>query len=326
MSLLAPRGMEWVVVRTHRKALWTAAILLALSVALLIAVPLWASDLADRYAGNSCPIQRSDGSCTDNTWFIADSGWAYTQLMQNSGIILALLPVGVAVFVAGPLIARELESGTYRMSWTQSASPSRWLISRTALPALILGAGAAVLIALYHWARSTDADTGAAESWPSPSAFPTTGPAGVAYVLLAVALAALAALLVRRTLPAMVLAGAVTGGAVLGMEHLRSHLWPTTYAVNATPGSWPTEAGSWTLDEGLVTADGRHLDAGLCLSGRPAEETACWVQHQVTGSYAVLHPASDFWPLQLVETGAVLAAAALVTAIAFRILRHRAAV
>jgi hypothetical protein len=35
------------------------------------------------------------------------------------------------------------------------------------------------------------------------------------------------------------------------------------------------------------------------------------------------HPASHFWPLQLVETGIVLAVAALATAAAFALLRRR---
>ncbi|MBC2865717.1 hypothetical protein [Streptomyces mexicanus] len=41
------------------------------------------------------------------------------------------------------------------------------------------------------------------------------------------------------------------------------------------------------------------------------------------GYYAVYHPQSHFWPLQLTETGIVLAVTVLATAAAFTVLRRR---
>ncbi|GAA1377496.1 hypothetical protein [Streptomyces beijiangensis] len=322
MNGLALRGPDWVAVRVHRGTLWTAAVLLVLSVALLVAVPLWAADLAEKYAGSSCPIRLSNGSCTDNTWFIASSDWAYRELMAKAGVALLLLPVAFALFVAGPLIARELESGTYRMSWTQSVSPARWLTTRTVLPALALGAGTAALIGMYRWARW--AGPGVRGNWYADSTFPATGPVGVAYVLLAVALAALAALLVRRTLPAMGIAGAATSIVIWVMPHLRGHLWPTTYAAGNSPRSWPAGPNTWVQEQGLVDSSGKRLPYDLCLKGM-TDENACWTKNHISGPYAVFHRASDYWPLQLVETGIVLALTALAAAAAFRLLRRTAA-
>ncbi|MEK8144329.1 hypothetical protein NKH18_28275 [Streptomyces sp. M10(2022)] len=43
----------------------------------------------------------------------------------------------------------------------------------------------------------------------------------------------------------------------------------------------------------------------------------------MTGWFYDYHPASHFWPLQLVETGILLVLAALAVALAFRVLRRR---
>lgn len=55
------------------------------------------------------------------------------------------------------------------------------------------------------------------------------------------------------------------------------------------------------------------------------DSTACLKAHDVTGFYSEYHPASHFWPLQLVETGITLALTALVLAAAFTLLRRRTA-
>lgn len=47
--------------------------------------------------------------------------------------------------------------------------------------------------------------------------------------------------------------------------------------------------------------------------------------HDITAHYLDYHPASHFWPVQLVETGILLALAALALTLAFRVLRRRTA-
>lgn len=45
----------------------------------------------------------------------------------------------------------------------------------------------------------------------------------------------------------------------------------------------------------------------------------------MTGFFSTYHPASHFWPLQLMETGIVLAITATATTTAFVLLRRRTA-
>ncbi|NUS28437.1 MAG: ABC transporter permease, partial [Streptomyces sp.] len=47
--------------------------------------------------------------------------------------------------------------------------------------------------------------------------------------------------------------------------------------------------------------------------------------HHAVAYYAEYHPASHFWPLQLIETGILLAVAAAATIAAFLMLRRRTA-
>ncbi|MEU6933778.1 hypothetical protein AB0A05_31970 [Streptomyces sp. NPDC046374] len=63
--------------------------------------------------------------------------------MEYAGTGLVLLPLLVGAFVAGPLVARAFESGTYRLGLTQSVTPAAWLrtkavtatVTAVALPA-----------------------------------------------------------------------------------------------------------------------------------------------------------------------------------------------
>lgn len=93
------RGPYWVAARTHRSTLQGAAGLLVLAVLLLIAIRVWGGGLAGGY-------------------------WTDTRIVENAASVIALLPYLIAAFVAGPVVARELESGTHQLLWTQSVSPS----------------------------------------------------------------------------------------------------------------------------------------------------------------------------------------------------------
>ena len=54
--------------------------------------------------------------------------------LQNALAALVLIvPALVGVFFGAPLVARELEAGTYRLAWTQSVTRVRWLAVKLAL-------------------------------------------------------------------------------------------------------------------------------------------------------------------------------------------------
>ncbi|QHY96480.1 ABC-2 family transporter protein [Streptomyces sp. S4.7] len=316
MNSLTPRGPAWVAVRQHRPALWTALLLTVLTVGCVVAARVWVGSAGVVVScGKGCEM-----STTASGWF----RWAENYV----GHAAVLLPLVVAAFTAGPLIARELESGMYRLAWTQSVSPARWLAVRLAGAAAVATAGAVLLTVTLRWSRSysqEDAFLSMARSWSGREVYPALGATVVGYVLLAVAVGALAAVLLRRTLLAIAVGVAATGGVSLFFAWVRPHLWPVVKAEGGA-GTSPFTASSepWIVREGVVLADGGRMTYKQCLdmgfSKSPCDPGS--TPTAVTRFYEY-HPASHFWPLQLVETGIVLVLAAACVFAAFKVLGRR---
>jgi hypothetical protein len=117
-----------------------------------------------------------------------------------SALVLAI-PALIGMFWGAPLIAHELETGTFRLAWTQSVSRLRWLFVKLGLVGLASFLAAALLSLMATW-------------WYSPldkanqdrfglSSFSLHGFVPGGYAVFAFALAATVGLLLRRTLPAM---------------------------------------------------------------------------------------------------------------------------
>ncbi|MEU0087932.1 ABC transporter permease [Streptomyces sp. NPDC006274] len=300
------RGVTWVVVRQHRRILTTMVVLLA--VATLVTGGLRVAYEATAYS--------------------ADTG-LFTRFAFHGGLSAVadffaraapLLPLLVAAVVAGPVIARELESGTYKLVWSQSVPPARWFAAKTAVPAAavaLAGAGVVVLFRVLWGPTASDYRL----SWHERQVFLALGPTLVAHCLLAVAVGALVGLLVRRTMAAMSSAGLVTGAVMLVMTWLSGSLWPPVTVEQRGlrhEGWWDR----YVTDEGLLTSAGERLPPTTC-SGPAYEYETCLARHDVVGRYWDYHPDSHLWPLQLVESGVVLALAGAVACAAFRIFRRR---
>ncbi|HET6860307.1 MAG TPA: ABC transporter permease [Streptomyces sp.] len=296
------RGPQWVVVRQHRVPLWTL-------LALLIAV-----------AGTAAFLQGwiAVGDTTQSG--MANGG--LSAFLLHSTTVSVVFPLLVGAFVAGPMVARELESGTYKLLLTQSMTATRWLAVRIALATAVAVAGATVLVATYRlgWAAMNTIPVWYRE------AYETIGPVPVAYAVLGVGIGALAGLLVRRTVPAMgvtVLAVGAVHATVYGL--LREHLWPVETITSAAEMAQP--AGTQFLDHGMLTATGERLSWRPCYDAAVADPDPdpirCMADRGGVTHFADTHPVSHAWPMQLVETCIVLALAALAVAVAFRVLRRR---
>lgn len=127
--------------------------------------------------------------------------------VQLIGSLLIFGPVLFGVFWGAPLVARELESGTYRLAWTQGVSRTRWFASRAAVgaSAVILASGL-LAFAFTWWSKPFDL-TGTTRI--SPPTFDQRGIVPIAYALFAFGLGVALGALFRRTLPAM--AGSIVG-------------------------------------------------------------------------------------------------------------------
>ena len=315
-----PRAHARVLVRQHRRALWLTGALVQIWIAVVVGITLWADHVNDAFEASPCTSVVTDRSC-DHRWQEFDLALSVRQtVLGYAGLCVTVLPGLVAAFVAGPVIGREFESGTYKLSWTQSASPAQWLLARLAAPAALLVAGVSVLSAVFAWSRARSEGLYPVH-WYGNTSFGALGTAPVAYALLGLALGALAGLLTRRTLPAMSVAVFATAAVAVALNRVRAGLWPPDTRTS-TGSAWPqTPDDAWFVETGRLTRDGTRLPSDTCWDAGPGADR-CLADRGVTGSYLDYHPASHFWPLQLLETGILLVLAAAATALAFRVLRR----
>jgi ABC-type transport system involved in multi-copper enzyme maturation permease subunit len=152
----------------------------------------------------------------------------YKGLQVAVVALVLVVPALIGMFWGAPLIAHELETGTFRLAWTQSVSRLRWLFVKLGLVGLasMVVAGALSLMATW-WASPLDKVN---QNRFSASQFALHGFVPAGYAVFAFALAATVGLLMRRTLPAMAVTLAGFIGARLAVTYwLRPHyLSPVT--------------------------------------------------------------------------------------------------
>jgi hypothetical protein len=316
----ALRGPVRVVVRQHKRALIIAGVLVLAVIGVLIGATLWNSYLTTAFEAGSCSGAGDPGrGCYQRVRDHLDAVMAFSRLLMYTSLLLTALPALAAGFIAGPMIARELETGTYKVAWTQSVTPTHWLAAKLAVPAVLSLACVSLLSGVVGWTRS-HTSTDYPVEWFNPPVFSATGTAPLGYTLLGLAAGALTGLLIRRTVAAMSAAALATGAVIVLMATLRRGLWPVRTVSGA---SLDVDGDIWWLNVGRITGDGERLPIDMCMNIDDKAESRCLADHDITGTYLDYHPASHFWPLQLMETGILLALAALAVTLAFRVLRRR---
>ncbi|MET9975526.1 ABC transporter permease [Streptomyces microflavus] len=307
------RGSVRVLLRMHRRSLWAAGTLLALGIGIVVGLLVWV-------AAQRCPDEDVAACGDGDLYMITTAQNAAESLLSGGGSALLLLACLVGAFVTGPLIARELESGAFRMAWVQSVSPARWLAARLAVPAALSVAGIGVLSVVYRWGWTEVSNSNTfGLDWFNDGIFPGIGPVAVGYALFGVAVGALCALLIRRMLLSMAVTTVVLGVVMTGFTQRRWMLWP----VDRLLGKGYPGAGAWTTEAGMLTASGEKLFWRDCPStDKDPNGVDCMADRGGVTTFTDYHPASHFWPLQFVETGILLALAALAVFAAFRVLRR----
>ncbi|MFE7545783.1 ABC transporter permease [Streptomyces platensis] len=314
-------GLVWLVRRQHR--LFFGVLLAAVAAGAVGCAVLRgrAAAFIDAHHLDGCSmislVPRCDGTQDAVTAFRS----AYGRPLQLAEMELLLLPVLIGLFLGAPLIARELEAGTHKLVLTQSVGPLRWLAAKTALPALVVLTGTTVLSAVFAWLWQVVGDEVSGSYWYSTLGFASLGPVPVAYSLLALAIGVLAGLRLRRT----VLTMGVTLGAMVVvqvvLQQIRPYLLPTRSTEFGPKESAQLPDDAWLVGQGYYTRSGAHLPDTVCESAGNYE--GCLRTHDVVGQYMDHHPVSHHWPLAWIESGIVLALTAVLTVIAFRVMRRR---
>ncbi|GAA2293838.1 hypothetical protein OKJ48_07165 [Streptomyces kunmingensis] len=301
-TLPGPDGLVWTVLRLHRTALWMWVGYVVISVGLLLW--LWGP-------GSSAAREAFDAfgytGAQDNAFHGLSSTLplfgSFDAVFYNPLSLTRIASVAVALFAAGPLIARELESGTAQLAWTQSVTPARWLATKLIVPALFVAVGTSLVVVLYRMVWDARGHLLVAGIGPRDFAF-SIGLATVADVLFGLALGVLVALLVRRTLPALAIAG--IGQYFAGA--LRGNSWPFQ--------GWHQQP-ELPIHSKAITTGGAEVSDPRCYL-----EQKCLDEHHIAGFTREYLPSPDYWPRQLTETGILLGLTVLAVVAAFLVLRR----
>jgi hypothetical protein len=321
--------MVWVTWRQHRIALAGVAVLLG-----ALAVYLWLAGLQIHHAYATDCHQGSSLACGINF----SGRYGTTGILAS--VFLQAVPVLIGAFAGAPVLARELETGTYRFAWTQGIGRWRWTLAKLVLLAVVVTALAGAFSVLYSWYNQPFFAAGYAIPF-STRVFDLGEVAFAAWTLAAFSIGALAGMLIRRVVPAIAAAlAAYTGLAVATALYLRQHYMTPLLTSNPNlPGSawsvsqWYTKGGKFAFPaQGgqLVRAVNQFCGSGISINGRRAARTfngspaQCLSRHGYT-QWTSYQPGSRFWAFQWIEGGWLLALSVLLIAVTVWLVRRRAA-
>lgn len=213
------------------------------------------------------------------------SRYSFAILFSQDGLPAAFAIIGA--MTGAPLVAREIEQRTQLAAWTQSVSRRRWYITKIAALTAALavtGLAAGAANAWLQYQLTAGDTTSSRWSWFVSINLALAGEAALGFAL-GVAFGAL----LRRTLPAI---GAALAGFAVLLLAARWTVQALTPATNTTGPRFAVPPGSWVLGSGARVP-------------------------------VLYHPASQYWPLQLILLTVLLAAASAALASGWRATRTR---
>ncbi|MFJ8508596.1 ABC transporter permease [Streptomyces avermitilis] len=302
------RGLTWLIWRQNRTAFWIG-LAAAAAVAVYAAVQhqhITAAVTAQHL--DACHGHEYSTPCLSR---LNSFGQHHQFPMRRPLQVMLLLPFLFGLFLGGPQLAQELESGTYRTVATQSVTRMRWFAAKLGVPlAMTVIISGVIAAAMTWWWHPVARAMGPLFRWPEWYPFYGVGPVVVGLSVLFYLLGTTLGLFLRRTVLAMG-ATLVTGAGLFALlEWARPHLWPTHTAYAQHTANPPVPKTAWLLADGPLSPDGRRVsEAWDCYAADDIKR--CLTSHGITGRWAEYHPASDLWPLQWTTTGLCLALGAV---------------
>jgi ABC-type transport system involved in multi-copper enzyme maturation permease subunit len=341
-----PRPVPWrrmagVIWRQHRYALLGVVALLG---ALALYLEVAGASMHHAYATALACRPASSYACQNQ---VIDFNTAYAPTAQTVGTLLMAVPMLIGAFVGAPVLAREMETGTFRYAWTQGFGRRRWTLAKLVPLAVMVTAAAglfSLLLSWYYQPLFADGD-----SIPlDPKLFGSSGMAFAAWTLAAFAIGALAGMLIRRVVPAIAVTLAVCVALTFAAGlYLRPHyMTPVTgrNLASAPASAWVLN-GWWTqggvtvsqasmdqietplFHQAVTAAVPKNVNSDDVKFYKAAANTQVQdylVRHGYT-HWTSYQPASRFWPFQWIEGGWLLALSVLLLAAAVWLVRRRAA-
>ena len=222
--------MVWVTWRQHRATMISMpAVLGALALFLLFT----GLKVHHDYAVLTTCHPKGSAACEALNRTFNGTDWTLGNILS---VLMQLLPVLLGMFAGVPLLARELEAGTFRYAWTQGVGRVRLTVAKLVMLAVVVTVLAWAFSQLFTWFFEPfllQENMNVLEA----TVFDTRGIAFAAWTLAAFSIGAFLGMLLRRVIPAM----AVTLGVYLvlafGIWPLRKH-YPVA-VVTDNPGGSP---------------------------------------------------------------------------------------
>lgn len=269
------------------------------------------------YAENST----SSRCLTQNSAYQLGVFAEFVNYWRTEGAVVAvyLLAAVTGLFAGVPWVAREFEGGTFRFTWTQSVSPLGWLLGTFGPLALLAEVSAAICGVAAHWwfqVAQFRLDGGTTPwGWESVEMTPLSI---VSWTLLAMALALLLGVTIRRVLPAMIAFAATFGGClVLAQAWLPGFLFrvgaialPVSYSASGYPSRVSYVAQTWFARPGGPKLNPTTVYAQMSSAPQPLNQVRWLAQHHLT-EWIAYQPHSHLVWLILVRNGILVAVAAL---------------
>ncbi len=292
----------------------------------------------------------SHGDCSAATSALISNGDKLGIVLR---VVVEVVPGLIGLFWGAPLVARELESGTYRLAWTQ-VTRTRWMAVKLGLLGLASMVVAGLLSLMITW-------------WSSPLdlvrmtpfvSFDQRGLVPVGYAAFAFVLGATAGVVIRRTLPAMAtaLAGFVAVRLVVAHFGRPRLITPLQVVVRDTTIATGSSAGTpdprdWILSDQTINAKGRMIgqfgsigpgqnttvsvgSRGITIGGvgscpdlhsrTPQNVQRCVDQLRIR-EVLTYQPIGHYWALQWIELAIFLGAAVILSGFCLWWVRNRLA-
>ncbi|HEY6495089.1 MAG TPA: hypothetical protein VIZ43_17570 [Trebonia sp.] len=322
------RRMAWVTWRQQRATLISVPAVLAAAAVVLVIFGLKVHH--DYAALVNCPLDpgRQSSACAGLFAHFNSSDWPLANALS---ILMQFAPVLLGAFAGAPLLARELETGTFRYAWTQGLRRERQAIAKLALLGVVLAVLAWAFGELFSWFFQPFLYVEQLNQMATESVFDTRGLAFPAFTLVAFAIGAFLGMLFRRIIPAM----AATLGVYLvirlaawGVRGQYPLTLVTSNTQQFTAYGTPSQPGfPWVLSTWVTGPGGKPASQAVLNQIQDALGGANQVV-SVPKGYTIwtrFFPPDNFWPMQLIEAGWLVILAVAFGAAAVWLVRRRAA-
>lgn len=331
--------LAWVTWRQHRAALIGAAAFLGAIAVYLAFTGHQIHQAYDALAASGCLQGGASSTCQSlNQAFLSFYGTTAGPVgasglnAQTVPFMLLAVPVLLGAFAGAPVLARELESGTFRFAWTQGAGRLRLAAARLIPLAVLLTAAAYGLSALFSWYFTPFLRFGNTGGYPM-QVFGNLGVDFAAWALFSFTLAAFLGVLLRRAVAATAVSLAVTTVLdTVTMMALRQH-----YATPVTvSGAGPAGVGTWVLGNWFTNPGGARVSVdtvdNLFAQAQGGDHVmilpravATWAASNHYTQWWSYQPAARWWQFQLTEGAWLLAASLLLITATILLIRRRPA-